>query len=285
MADGKSLSGWLILTNQRLAFIRTGVIDTKNYVEKENFEKGLQKEGSFSIQLAQIIEVKVASRRGPDSLEVYYQTPSGFRANAFMRMGMKWDDWVALINQAKAGVKPPPTVPEVTPTIETRPTEKEFPAEVWSPLEEKEVPGETLSVHDLRTRIQECLRQIFGGYEIGTDNSYAVRAGTTKVIVRPHEWVKDKTLVNVIAIVAMGVEPTKDLMEFLNTTNMNLIFGKFFVVKEQKVVLCHHALLGDRMEREELETAIMAIGAVADHYDEEIVKKFGGMRYIDFERR
>jgi len=104
-------------------------------------------------------------------------------------------------------------------------------------------------------------------------------------IVRPHEWVKDRTLVNVVAIVAMGVEPTKDLTEYLNNTNMNLIFGKFFVMKEQNVVLCQHALLGDKMDREELETAIMAIGAVADHYDEEIVNRFGGMRYTDFERR
>jgi hypothetical protein len=284
LSDGKSLSGWLILTNQRLAFVRTGFVDTKIYAEKENFEKGLQKEGSFSIPLGQIIEVKAVSRRGPDSLEVYYQTPSGFRANAFMRMGAEWEEWVELINQTKAGTQPP-TVTKITPTTETHLIEGKFPTEIWAPIEEKKVPHEPLGIRDLRTRIQDYLRQIAGSYEIGTDDSYAVRVGTTKVIVHTDEWVKDKSLVNVVAIVAAGVEPTKDLMEFLNAKNADLVFGKFFVMKEQKLVLCQHALLGDKMDCEELETAIMAIGAVADRYDEEIVSRFGGMCYIDFEKR
>jgi len=284
LADGKNLSGWLVLTNQRLAFVRTGFIDTKNYAEKNNFEQGLQKEGSFSIPLDQLMEVKAVSRKGPDSLEVYYQTPSGFRANAFLRMGMKWDEWVKLINQTKAEAQPP-TVPDITPTIETHPIEGGFPPEIWAPIEEKKMPKEPIGIHVLRTKIQDYLRQIAGSYEIGTDGSCAIRVGTTKVIVRADEWVKDRSLVNVVAIVAVEVEPTKDLMEFLNTKNADLVFGKFFVMREQKLVLCQHALLGDKMDREELETAVMAIGAVADRYDEEIVNRFGGMRYTDFEKR
>jgi len=290
--EGKNLSGWLMLTDQRLVFIRTGFFDHKNYAEKENFEKGLEQEGSFSIPLTDIVEAKAVSRAGPDTLEVYYQTPYGMKANSFMRMRAKWEDWAESINQARTKAKPP--IPEEgpaewipkekVPPIE-RMLPKEVPTEVERPEIRREVPRESLSVRDLRGRIEDFLRQTFGTYEVDTEDRYAIRFGTTKVVIGAHEWFENKTLVNVVAIVAIDVDVTKDLMEFLNNTNANLVFGKFFAMKDQRLVLCQHVLLGDKLDREELELTVAAVAAIADQYDEKIVDRFGGMRYTDFESR
>lgn len=174
---------------------------------------------------------------------MYYQTPSELRANAFIRIGADWDEWGKLINQTKAET-PPPTATRTTPTTETHLIEGIIPSEMWAPIEEKKTPNEPLGIRDLRTRIQDYLRQMACSYEIGAGDNYVVRIGTTKVIVHPPESAECTSLVIVVAIVAAGVEPTVDLMKYLNAENAILVFGKF-IVTEEKLVLCQHSLLGD----------------------------------------
>ncbi len=60
---------------------------------------------------------------------------------------------------------------------------------------------------------------------------------------------------------------------------MKLIFGKFSFDPNKHNIFHEHTLLGDFLNRKELEFAIMAVAFTADKYDDETQAQFGGKKF------
>lgn len=272
--DGKSRNGWLVLTDQRLVFIATGAFDTRHYAERQNFELGLKREKSFAIPLADIVDIEPVSRMGPDVLMISWMEDRHFRYVGFSRVRMNWKEWAEAINSTRAGAR----------RVEAEVGEpKKFPR--IERTEEEITPPEPSGVASLRTRVEKFLNEVFGKYVTDPETrGYLVQHGSTQVVVVPHEE-RAATLVNIIGVVAINVNLTRDLNKFLNDLNAKIVFGKFVVIEENRLVLFQEGLLGDKMDREELEIAVATVAATADKYDDEIVEKFGGFRFIDVQSR
>lgn len=268
--DGKSRSGWLLLTNHRLVFLATGAFDTKHYAERHNFELGLKREKSFAIPLADIVDVEPISKMGPDILMVSWVEDRHFRYVGFFRVRMNWKEWAEAINSAR--------------------TEAErMEGEVWEfpreeEVKEETIPPESSGIVSLRAKVQDFMKEVFGRYTTDPDTKgYMVQHGSTQVVVIPHEE-RGVALVNILGVVAININPTRDLNKFLNDLNAKIIFGKFIMVEEHRLVLFQEALLGDKMDVEELEIAVATVATIADKYDDEIIERFGGFRFLDVQR-
>jgi len=144
--------------------------------------------------------------------------------------------------------------------------------------------GQPAAVENLRAKIGEYLRAALGRYEVTRDGSYSLRHGSTRLMIKPVALPdSDKTIVNLLAFVNIDVNVNNDLVKYLMDLNKNILFGKFVVLEDQKMVLCQHSLLGEKLDQEELMVGIAAIVLTADKYDDEIKARFGGMRVIDAE--
>jgi len=144
--------------------------------------------------------------------------------------------------------------------------------------------GKSTAVENLKRRIEGYLRETVGTYQVAPEDSYSLRHGTTRLIIRPTNLPgSDKTLAVLFAFVAIGVNVTNELTRYLNDINKQIIFGKFFVLEDQKLVICQHSLLGDTLDKDELMIGIAAVALTSDEYDEKIVERFGGKRCIDAE--
>ena len=144
--------------------------------------------------------------------------------------------------------------------------------------------GESAVLENLRTKFGDYLRATIGRYEVTRDGSYSLRHGTTRLIIKPRGLSgTDKTIVSIFAFVAIDVNVTDELMRYLNDINKRVTFGKFFVIEDQKLVICQHSLLGGTLDKDELMVGIAAVAYTSDQYDEKIVERFGGKRCIDAE--
>ncbi len=140
------------------------------------------------------------------------------------------------------------------------------------------------AVSALQSKIQDYLRQTVGRCEVLRDGSSSVRYGSARVIITAHELGQTgRTLVNVFALVVQGTNVTDELYGYLMEVNKNVVFGKFFAVEGQRLVVCQETLLGDKMGPEELHIAVSAVAQLADEYDDKIVAKFRGKTMQQFE--
>ncbi|MEM4244367.1 MAG: YbjN domain-containing protein [Candidatus Bathyarchaeia archaeon] len=141
--------------------------------------------------------------------------------------------------------------------------------------------NQSSKVEALRSKIENYLRQKQISYEVRADGRYAVRQGSTVVLVAPAEW-NEQTIVRVFAPVSLNITRiTPELTLFLVEENNNLTFGRFSLDTENKIVWFEHALLGDFMDVEELFIAVAAVAYTADKYDEQVSGMAGGKRAAD----
>lgn len=141
------------------------------------------------------------------------------------------------------------------------------------------------AVSALQSKIQNYLRQTVGSFQVLQDGNSSLSYGSTRVIITAHDLgTSGKTLVNIFAFVTYGVRVTDELYRYLMDVNKDVIFAKFFVVEDQKLVVCQETLLGDRMDPEELAVSVAAVAQLANEYDDKIVQRFGGKTTEQFER-
>ena len=104
----------------------------------------------------------------------------------------------------------------------------------------------------------------------------------------PSEDGEPRSVVLVTAPILWGVSPTPELFEWVAREGGSRWFGHVEVHdskqegQEGKVDLIYaHTLLGDTMDRPELETAMWSLLATADVWDDELQARFGGSRSDD----
>ena len=58
-------------------------------------------------------------------------------------------------------------------------------------------------------------------------------------------------------------------------------FGAYSYVPSRREVWFEHVILGDDLDRIELESAIEVVADTADGHDDQLAQRFGGRRYAD----
>lgn len=150
-----------------------------------------------------------------------------------------------------------------------------------SPAQPSPSGKEPLTLDVLRSRIESYLRVKGFSYEVKPKDELWVRQGSTVLTIRAHEW-NDVTVVRLFAPVALEcTSVTPEVMRYLAEKCNDLIFGKFSLDEENRIIWYEHALLGDFLDPEELYTALGAVACTADDHDEEISRMAGGKRVID----
>ncbi|HIK43447.1 MAG TPA: hypothetical protein IGR64_01025 [Leptolyngbyaceae cyanobacterium M65_K2018_010] len=116
---------------------------------------------------------------------------------------------------------------------------------------------------------------------------FDLRYGSTlvEVDVLPweiHPWEEaDLATVRATSWVTLGSVINQELMHFLLTENRRMRFGAFHLGEANQVLFAESVLGGENMDLMELQTCILSVVAIADTYDDILVKRFGGQRAID----
>src|SRR5262249_40052593 len=134
-------------------------------------------------------------------------------------------------------------------------------------------------------RVREHLNALFGEVNIKeTKDAFALQEGSTFVYVRTFPIGEKKAGVEVFSYVVVDVAVTEDLMRYLLTYNLRLMFGGFGLPIDENgkgAVVLTHTILGDDLRRNELYASVSAIAHVADDLDDRIVTAFGGRTALD----
>jgi len=109
------------------------------------------------------------------------------------------------------------------------------------------------------------------------DSLYCVKQGSSFVMINVVPWGADRALVRCVAQLVKGVRLDSALARQLLELNGHLRFGAFAYEPEGAIILFLHSILGGAtLDPEELLATVRDVAVVADHYDDPIVKKYGG---------
>jgi hypothetical protein len=133
----------------------------------------------------------------------------------------------------------------------------------------------------LKNKLREYLTGTLTAVPLNDEKgTYGLQWGSTKLIIIPEKMQTGGTVVHVMASVTRDSRITPELTKFLLETNANLRFGAFCLTNDGGVIF-KQGLLGEKLDREELQMAIMASAVTADQYDDKIIQMAGGKRAID----
>ena len=130
-------------------------------------------------------------------------------------------------------------------------------------------------------QVAEYMRQLYGEQAVGDPErpAFYLRSGSALVstIVAP---LGEHAVVRFESFVVTEVEASYDLFEYLLRSNAHLVHGGFGIDEEHDIFF-RVTLLGDTLDKDELEWALGTVAQTSDEYDDEIVSRFGGLRAVD----
>jgi hypothetical protein len=132
---------------------------------------------------------------------------------------------------------------------------------------------------------RDYLHALFGEVNVTQmGDTFALQEGSTFVYVRTFPIGAEKAGVEVFSYVVIDVTVTEELMRYLLTYNLRLMFGGFGLSIDEGgkgAVVLTHTILGGGMDRAEFYASVSAIARVADDLDDQIVAAFGGKTALD----
>lgn len=129
----------------------------------------------------------------------------------------------------------------------------------------------------VRARLEALLPTLIGsvGYEIDAENDFTFPFRSTRLFVAPRALEGGPTLVRVMALTNVDVEPSPALGLFLAQTNFELAVGRLAYDGPEKVVWFEIGMLGAFAD-EDLAFALRVVADMADDFDDRIMSLFGG---------
>ena len=132
------------------------------------------------------------------------------------------------------------------------------------------------------SRVRAYMTELFG--EAATPSadepSFVLHEGSAVATVTVRPWREHATTVETASWVVTETSPSEELFRFLLTENTSLLFGAFGLQNSTDVIF-KHSIVGDTLDKEELQSSVEAVLEMADQYDDEIVQRFGGLRAKD----
>lgn len=141
--------------------------------------------------------------------------------------------------------------------------------------------SETADVEALREKVDRYLREDLGSAAVDEAGDFMIRYEDTVTWIRPTAWTEGRTLVRVWSITNVDMPVTAELAEFLVVTNAKLAFGGFRLNEHRPAVVMGYSLLGDYLNRAELQVAVGAVTGTAQQFAGEIKQRFGGKLFVE----
>ncbi|MDX6591288.1 MAG: hypothetical protein QOJ13_484 [Gaiellales bacterium] len=130
-------------------------------------------------------------------------------------------------------------------------------------------------------RVKRFLDEHYGGFEHDPAWGYHGGFGSARVFIDVLPVLEESTAVRLSSPVLSDVELPADLAVELLRLTAEQPFGRYSYVPARREVWFEHAILGDDLDRVELESAIDVVAANADGHDDALAEQFGGRRYAD----
>jgi hypothetical protein len=102
-----------------------------------------------------------------------------------------------------------------------------------------------------------------------------------QVLVMPREMPDGHTVVRVEALCVKGVRVDGELALFIAEANAKMLFSTLTLYADRQEVHLEEALLGDFLNRAELELAVHLVALATDLYDDQIKERWGGKKRGD----
>ena len=109
---------------------------------------------------------------------------------------------------------------------------------------------------------------------------FSLQFGSATILVEIKPFRDSESVIYIWAYVATDVEVSNDLMLYLLKQNDVFRFGGFSMEDEGDIRF-HVTLLGASCQQNEFKLALTEVLESADHYDDLIVKRWGGRRAAD----
>jgi hypothetical protein len=126
------------------------------------------------------------------------------------------------------------------------------------------------------------MRELFG--EFATPHPDFPRVdlmvGSVFVVTIVLPWGDSDSIVRTRCYVVTEAELKPELLLWLLQKNYALRFGSFGVDDDNDIFL-QHTLVGSSLDKTELQAMVMAIVQSSDELDDEIVARWGGLRYAE----
>ena len=145
-----------------------------------------------------------------------------------------------------------------------------------------------ISSNALHTKVENLLREALPDVSFVDEGPGDWGARNESVLVRvvvDSDSVPEQPFVNVAAFVLLNVKDDLKIYKYL-MTEKSFIFNKWEIEEGEKsgtinLFLTARLLIED-LDASELGFAVMSTAVIADNVDEEIQKKFGGTRCLEF---
>jgi len=111
---------------------------------------------------------------------------------------------------------------------------------------------------------------------------FYLKYGSTVLEISIDPYQEDDAVIEVLAFVVQGVEPTFELMRELLRLNSQLPIGAFSMVGRD--IFFSHSFLGRRMRAEQFIASLDSVASISDEYDEKLVEQYGGETALDIIR-
>lgn len=129
-------------------------------------------------------------------------------------------------------------------------------------------------------KVVQILKEKFPDYIDFDDGTYTVSRGSSTVIITVRPFTENETCVEISSNMVVDVDLKPELMKFLLRKNAELHFGAFGILFDNTIVFSN-SIAGSNLDANELSTSLNAVMIISDHYDNEIVKEYGGKLYKD----
>lgn len=132
-------------------------------------------------------------------------------------------------------------------------------------------------------RVIGWARELFGEFANVHDTipSFAIFMGSALIETTVHSWRDgDDALIITRSYVVGEIEPDPELFHYLLRNNGRFIYGGFGLTENNDVVFSH-SLLASACDKETLGDVVKAVVSTADHFDDEITSRWGGVRVKD----
>jgi len=143
---------------------------------------------------------------------------------------------------------------------------------------------ETNVQQEVYEKIEPWMKELFGIFVKKREDApyFGINIGSAFVHLGVHPWNEENATITTRSYVAVNVDIKPDLMEFLLRENDTMRFGAFGLDKDLDIFF-EHTIVGTTCDIEELKNSVLAVGYAVDQYDDQIVKRWGGVRASDMD--
>ena len=123
----------------------------------------------------------------------------------------------------------------------------------------------------VKSYLDELVDELFDDAE---HCDFYLKYGSTVLEISIDPYEDDDAVIEVLAFVVQGVEPSFELMRELLRLNSEVPLGAFSLVGKDSFF--SHSCLGRRMSPEQFIASLESVATISDEYDEKLVDQYGG---------